>query len=183
MISSHRLRNFVAPRAGSVRRLCFVCTGASLLAAADQLDGKRVATHWAWLDRLKMRHPALDVDPDSIFMRDGNLWTSAEVSLGVDLALVLIEQLWAAHRDQCRAADGRVHESVGAQSQFSVPLATQMRDHAFADPHGWMAANLTADPSVSRLVERAGMALRTYARAYATKVGRTPARTVERMRP
>ena len=86
------LRDFIAERAKTVRRICSVCTGAFLLAAAGQLDGRRVATHWAWFDKLKSRHPKLEIDPDSIFVRDGNLWTSAGVSAGIDLTLALIEQ-------------------------------------------------------------------------------------------
>lgn len=177
------LRDFITARAPLVRRLCSVCTGAFLLAAAGQLDGRRVATHWAWLDKLKARHPVLDVDPDSIFVRDGNLWTSAGVSSGIDLALALIEQDYGP-RVAIDAARQMVvfMKRAGGQSQFSVPLAMQTRDHAFVELHAWMAANLTSDLSVARLAEQANMAPRTFARAYVTKVGRTPAKTVELMR-
>lgn len=177
------LRDFIVSRARSVRRLCSVCTGAFLLAAAGQLDGRRVATHWAWLDKLKARHPALDVDPDSIFVRDGNLWTSAGVSSGIDLTLALIEQDYGP-RVAIDAARQMVvfMKRAGGQSQFSVPLAMQTRDRTFVELHAWIAANLTADLSVARLAERANMAPRTFARAYAAKMGRTPAKTVEMMR-
>lgn len=177
------LRDFLATRAGSVRRLCSICTGAFLLAAAGQLNGKRVATHWAWLEKLKALHPTLDVDSDSIFVRDGKLWTSAGVSAGIDLTLALIEQDYGS-----RVAIDAARQMVvfmkrsGGQSQFSVPLAMQSRDPAFVELHAWIAANLTADLSVDRLAERAGMAPRTFARAYVTRVGRTPAKTVEQMR-
>ncbi|WP_253716999.1 GlxA family transcriptional regulator [Sphingomonas sp. AP4-R1] len=177
------LRDFIAQRASSVRRLCSVCTGAFLLAAAGQLDGRRVATHWAWLEKLKGRHPALDVDADSIFVRDGNLWTSAGVSSGIDLTLALIEQDYGP-RVAIDAARQMVvfMKRAGGQSQFSVPLAAQTRDDGFVELHAWMAANLAADMSVDRLAERACMAPRTFARTYAAKVGRTPAKTVELMR-
>lgn len=177
------LREFVAMRAGSVRRLCSICTGAFLLAAAGQLESRRVATHWAWLEKLKTLHPSLDVDPDSIFVRDGKLWTSAGVSSGIDLALALIEEDFGP-----RVAIDAARQMVvfmkrsGGQSQFSVPLVMQSRDPAFVELHAWMAQNLTADLSVVRLAERAGMAPRTFARTYTTKVGRTPAKTVELMR-
>lgn len=177
------LRDFIARRADSVRRLCSVCTGAFLLAAAGQLDGRRVATHWAWLEKLKGRHPTLDIDADSIFVRDGNLWTSAGVSSGIDLTLALIEQDYGP-RVAIDAARQMVvfMKRAGGQSQFSVPLAAQTRDHGFVELHAWMAANLAADLSVDRLAERARMAPRTFARTYAAKVGRTPAKTVELMR-
>lgn len=179
----HALRDFISERAETVRRLCSVCTGAFLLAAAGQLEGRRVATHWAWLDRLRTRHPGLDVDADSIFVRDGNLWTSAGVSSGIDLTLALIEEDYGP-RIAIDAARQMVvfMKRAGGQSQFSVPLAAQTRDQAFVELHGWMAANLAADLSVGQLAVRAGMAPRTFARAYAAKVGRTPAKTVELMR-
>ena len=177
------LRDFIAERAKTVRRICSVCTGAFLLAAAGQLDGRRVATHWAWFDKLKSRHPALEIDPDSIFVRDGNLWTSAGVSAGIDLTLALIEQDYGP-RVAVDAARQMVvfMKRAGGQSQFSVPLAAQMRDRGFVELHAWMAANLSADLSVTSLADRAGMAPRTFARIYAAKVGRTPAKTVELMR-
>jgi transcriptional regulator GlxA family with amidase domain len=177
------LRDFIIERAGSVRRLCSVCTGAFLLAAAGQLEGRRVATHWAWLDKLRSRYPGLKVDADSIFVRDGALWTSAGVSSGIDLTLALIEEDFGP-----RAAIDAARQMVvfmkraGGQSQFSVPLSAQTRDNGFVELHAWMAANLNADLSVPRLAERAAMAPRTFARTYAAKVGRTPAKTVELMR-
>ena len=177
------LRDFIAARARSVRRLCSVCTGAFLLAAAGQLDGRRVATHWAWLDKLKARHPALEIDADSIFVRDDMLWTSAGVSSGIDLTLALIEEDFGP-RIALDAARQMVvfMKRAGGQSQFSVPLAAQTRDRGFVELHAWMAANLGSDLTVPRLAERAGMAPRTFARSYAAKVGCTPAKTVERMR-
>jgi transcriptional regulator GlxA family with amidase domain len=177
------LRDFIAARAASGRRRCSGCTGAFLLAAAGQLDGRRVATHWAWLDRLKERHPALTVDGDSIYVRDGNLWTSAGVSSGIDLTLALIEEDFGP-RVAIDAARQMVvfMKRAGGQAQFSVPLAAQTRDLAFVELHAWMAANLASDLSVERLAEWAGMTPRTFARTYATKVGRTPAKMVEQMR-
>ena len=177
------LRAFLVARADTVRRLCSVCTGAFLLASTGHLDGRKVATHWAWLDKLKARHPALDVEADSIFIRDGALWTSAGVSAGIDLTLALIEQDYGP-RVAIEAARQMVvfMRRAGGQSQFSVPLAAQTRDQSFAELHAWMAANLGADLSVPRLAERACMAPRTFARVYAQRVGRTPARTVEMMR-
>ncbi|MDH7638223.1 GlxA family transcriptional regulator [Sphingomonas oryzagri] len=180
---SQALRDFIAARVSSVRRLCSVCTGAFLLAAAGQLDGRRVATHWAWLDKLKDRHPMIDIDADSIFIRDGALWTSAGVSSGIDLTLALIEDDFGP-RVAIDAARQMVvfMKRAGGQSQFSVPLVAQSRDHGFAELHGWMAANLASDLSVARLAARAAMAPRTFARTYVAKVGRTPAKTVELMR-
>lgn len=180
---STELRDWIAAVAPSVRRVCSVCTGAFLLAAAGQLDGKRVATHWAWLEKLKRRHPGIELEPDSIFVRDGSIWTSAGVSAGIDLTLALIEQDYG-HRVAIDAARQMVvfMKRAGGQSQFSVPLAAQSQDDDFAELHAWMAANLGGDLTVERLAEQAKMSPRTFARTYVAKVGRTPAKTVELMR-
>ncbi|MDB6164757.1 MAG: transcriptional regulator, partial [Xanthomonadaceae bacterium] len=83
---------WIRQRAPTVRRLCSVCTGAFLLAAAGLLDGRHAATHWDWIARLKKLYPAILIDADRIFVRDGAIWTSAGVSAGIDLTRALIEQ-------------------------------------------------------------------------------------------
>ena len=175
---------WIAQRASSVRRLCSVCTGAFLLAAAGQLDGRRVATHWDWVTRLGDLYPAIQIDADKIFIRDGAIWTSAGVSAGIDLTLALIEEDFG-HQvaiDTARQLVMFIKRS-GGQSQFSVPLAAQAHDDGrFAELHAWIAAHLGSDLSVERLAEQANMAPRTFARVYAAKLGRTPAKTVEAMR-
>jgi len=175
---------FVQARAASVRRLCSVCTGAFLLAAAGQLNGRRAATHWEWVERLRGRHPAVEIDADKIYVRDGHVWTSAGVSAGIDLALALINEDYG-HRVAIETARQMVvfMKRSGGQSQFSVPLAAQARaSGGFADLHAWIAMNLHEDLRVERLAEQAGMSPRTFARAYTSQMGCTPARTVEQMR-
>lgn len=175
---------WIAERAPSVRRLCSVCTGAFLLAATGRLDGRRVATHWDWAARLEKLHPAVRVDADSIYIQDGPIWTSAGVSAGIDLTLALIEEDHG-HRVAIETARQLVMfiKRSGGQSQFSVPLAAQSdATGKFADLHAWIAANLATDLSVERLADQAGMAPRTFARAYVETHGRTPAKTVEAMR-
>jgi transcriptional regulator GlxA family with amidase domain len=175
---------WIAQRAPQVRRLCSVCTGAFLLAAAGQLDGRRVATHWDWIARLHASYPAILIDPDKIFIRDGAVWTSAGVSAGIDLTLALIEEDFG-HQVAIATARQLVMfiKRSGGQSQFSVPLMAQAQAGGdFAPLHAWIAANLRGPLTVERLAEQAGMAPRTFARAYAAKHGRTPAKTVEAMR-
>lgn len=111
-----------------------VCTGAFLLTAAGLLEGRLVEMHWASRCRLQKRHPELEIDPDSIFVRDGDVWTSAGVSSGIDLALALIEQVYGP-RIAIDAARQMVAfmTRVRAQSQFSVPLAAQAYDHGSAE--------------------------------------------------
>jgi transcriptional regulator GlxA family with amidase domain len=103
-----------------------VCTGAFVLARAGLLDGRRVTTHWAACDALRRSYPTVDVDPDPIFVRDGNVYTSAGVTAGIDLALALVEE------DIGRRAALDVARSLvlsirrpGGQAQFSAGLAGQ----------------------------------------------------------
>ena len=179
-----RLVEWIARRAPTVRRVCSVCTGAFLLAAAGQLEGRQVATHWDWVSRLGAQYPGVRVDADRIYIQDGPVWTSAGVSAGIDLTLALIEADFG-HQVAIQTARQLVMfiKRSGGQSQFSVPLTAQLHDRGdFADLHAWMAARLAEDLSVERLAEHVGMSPRNFARSYAAKVGRTPAKTVEAMR-
>ncbi|MDQ1924345.1 GlxA family transcriptional regulator [Massilia pseudoviolaceinigra] len=178
------LVDWIGQHAAGARRLCSVCTGAFVLAAAGQLNARRVATHWAWVDRLRQRHPEVRVDADALFIQDGALWTSAGVTAGIDMSLALIE---ADHGHQIAIQTARqlvmFIKRAGGQSQFSVPLATQARDDGnFASLHSWIASHIDEDLGVSRLATMANMSLRTFVRVYTATVGRTPAKTVEAMR-
>jgi transcriptional regulator GlxA family with amidase domain len=178
------LVNWIAQQASQVRRLCSVCTGAFLLAAAGQLRGKRAATHWEWVDRLHKLHPQVEIDADKIFVKDGAVWTSAGVSAGIDLTLALIEEDYG-HHVAIETARQLVMfiKRTGGQSQFSVPLAAQASEGGrFDQLHAWVAANLHDNLTVERLAEQAGMTPRTFARSYAAQLGRTPAKMVEAMR-
>ncbi len=178
------LAKWVGDTASSVRRVASVCTGAFVLAEAGLLAGRRAATHWHWAEQLGERFPAINVDADRIFVKDGAIWTSAGVSAGIDLTLALIEEDHG-HRVAIETARELVVfvKRAGGQSQFSVPLKAQAsKDARFADLHAWMAANLRGDLHVELLAERVGMSPRTFARTYAANVGRTPAKTVDAMR-
>jgi transcriptional regulator GlxA family with amidase domain len=175
---------WIARRAPRVRRVCSVCTGAFLLAAAGLLEGRKVATHWDWIGRLKAQNPTIHIDADKIFIQDGSIWTSAGVTAGIDLTLALIEEDFG-HEVAIATARQLVvfMKRPGGQSQFSVPLRAQAEGKGdFAELHAWIAANLTHDLTIDRLAERCGMAPRTFARAYVAKHGRTPGRMVEAMR-
>ena len=178
------LVDWIKRRGPNVRRLCSVCTGAFMVAATGLLDGRRVATHWDWVERLRILRPDVDVDPDRLFIKDEEIWTSAGVSAGIDLTLALIEEDHG-HRTAIETARQLVMfiKRSGGQSQFSVVLAAQSHGVAtFADLHAWIAARLGDDLRIEKLAEQVGMSPRTFARAYAAAVGRTPAKTVEMMR-
>ena len=178
------LAAWIVDRAPFARRVCSVCTGAFLLAAAGQLSGRRVATHWAWVERLRRLYPDMLVDADALFINDGPVWTSAGVTAGIDMTLALIEED-AGHRIAIDTARQLVMfiKREGGQSQFSAPLAAQSGDDGtFAGLHAWIAAHLDDDLRVTRLAQQAGMSLRTFVRTYTATVGRTPAKTVEAIR-
>lgn len=179
---------WIAASAPHARRVASVCTGAFYLAAAGLLDGRRAATHWRNAAQLKRRFPQVDVDPEPIFLcdtRDGrDVWTSAGVTAGIDLALALIEAD-CGHAVAMQAARRLVvfMKRPGGQAQFSEALAAQTSAGGTFDAlHGWMAANLHTELSIGRLAEEARMSPRTFARRYVEAVGRTPARTVTAMR-
>ncbi|HEU4976189.1 MAG TPA: DJ-1/PfpI family protein [Baekduia sp.] len=166
------------------RRVASVCTGAFALAAAGLLDGRRATTHWAHCRELAAAHPAVDVDADPIYVRDGDVWTSAGVTAGMDLALALVEE------DLGRAVALEAARQLvlflkrpGGQSQFSAGLAAQA---AVREPlrelQDWIAANLEQDLSVGALAARACLSERHFARAFRAETGVTPAEYVERLR-
>jgi transcriptional regulator GlxA family with amidase domain len=184
VIEAPALVSWIKARAPRARRVCSVCSGTFVLAATGLLDGLRATTHWQWAERLQAMYPNLRVDPDPIYIREGAVWTSAGVTAGMDLALALVEQDFG-HRTAITVARDMVMfiKRPGSQSQFSVPLLAQTVAPArFAELHAWIAGHLAGDLRVERLAEEAGMAPRSFARAYTAEVGRTPAKTVEMMR-
>lgn len=178
------LATWITEAAPGLRRLCSVCTGAFLLAAAGCLDGRRVTTHWASAKLLQRRAPSANIDPEPIFIRDGAIWTSAGVTAGIDLALALIEE------DLGFAVAMRVAKNLvvylrrpGTQSQYSNPLSLQIAsDREFGELHAWVREHLGEDLSVERLANQARMSPRSFARHHKLRTGETPARMVETMR-
>ena len=171
------------------RRVCSVCTGTFILAAAGLLDGRRAATHWDTGRTFRKLYPEVNLDLRPIYIRDGDIWTSAGSMAGVDLALALVEN----DLGRVRALEVAKHLVVflhrpGGQAQFSAPLtaqsltAGQEAGGRFHDLHAWIADNLTADLSVAALAERAKMSRRTFNRNYLEVMGQTPAKAVERLR-
>jgi transcriptional regulator GlxA family with amidase domain len=171
----------MAPR---VRRLGSVCSGSFVLAEAGLLDGRRATTHWAWCGTLASRYPGITVAPDPIFVRDGDVYTSAGVTAGMDLALALVEE------DHGRELALEVARQLvmflrrpGGQSQFSAQLAVQTADREpLRDLQAWITDHPDADLSVPALARRVAMSPRNFARVFTREVGMTPARFVESVR-
>ncbi|MDQ7978245.1 GlxA family transcriptional regulator [Paraburkholderia sp. SARCC-3016] len=178
-----RLIRWTQRQAARSTRIASVCSGAFLLAEAGLLDGRRVVTHWARCDELAQRYPQLRVEPDPIFIRDGDIWTSAGVTAGIDLALALVEE------DHGRSMALDVARELvvflkrpGGQSQFSAMLSMQRADDRFGELHAWMTSHIASDLSVPLLAKRLHMSERSFMRHYKAETGRTPARTVEQLR-
>jgi transcriptional regulator GlxA family with amidase domain len=169
-------------RAGA-RRTASVCSGAYLLAEAGLLDGRRATTHWNSTDDFGRRYPKVKLDAERIFIRDGDVWTSAGISAGIDLALALIEDDLGPEVARRTAQQLVVHQHrPGGQSQFSALVELGGRTGRFVALIEWMRAHLAETLTVERLADRAAMSPRNFARAFAAETGTTPAKAVERLR-
>ncbi|WP_051248466.1 GlxA family transcriptional regulator [Inquilinus limosus] len=169
------------------RRVCSVCNGAFLLAAAGLLDGRRAVTHWCEVPALRARYPQVKVELDPIYLRDGPVWTSAGMSAGIDLALALVEDDHGRRVSLAVAKDLVVFlRRSGGQAQFSGALAAQTRLGAapskLTELPAWIVDNLAADLSVEALARSVGMAPRSFARAFVRWHGGTPAKLVQELR-
>ena len=167
-----------------IRRIGSVCTGAMLLARAGLLDGRQATTHWNWCEILIKRAPRADVDPNPIFVRDGNVYTSAGVTAGMDLALALVEE------DHGSALALQVARNLvlylrrpGGQSQFSAALSLQLTDREpLRELEAWVLDNLNKPLTVPVLAQRIAMSPRNFARVFTKEMKTTPAKFVERLR-
>jgi len=170
----------LAPRA---RRKASVCTGAFLLAAAGLLDGHRATTHWRYAPELQRRHPLLRVDADRIFVREDDIWTSAGITAGIDLALAMIEEDCGIATSKAIARDLVVyHRRSGGQSQFSTMLELEPRPGRIRDALAYARSHLRERLSVEQLADVAMISPRQFARQFTAETGETPARAVERLR-
>ena len=170
--------------ARDARRTASVCSGAFLLAEAGLLDGRRATTHWSRCEGLARRYPQVSVEPDSIFVRDGSVLTSAGVTAGMDLALALVEDDLgrdvALHTARQLVVYAR---RPGGQSQFSVQLSHQIAEREpLRDLQTWMADHLDEDLSVGTLAGRMHLSERQLTRVFGSELGATPADYVERLR-
>ena len=170
--------------ASRVRRIGSICTGALLLASAGLLDGKRATTHWKWAADLANRFKDTTVDPDPIYIRDGNTYTSAGVTAGMDLALALVEEDLGAPMALKVAREMVLYlRRAGGQSQYSAALSLQASDRKQIEGvRSWALDNLGQNLTVEKLAAKAGMSPRNFARVFLKDTGATPARFVERLR-
>jgi transcriptional regulator GlxA family with amidase domain len=165
------------------RRVASVCVGAFTLAAAGLLDGRRATTHWLYAARLQRDYPSVRVEADRIFCRDDNVWTSAGITAGIDLALALIEEDHGFAIAKGVAQHLVVyHRRHGGQSQFAASVDLAPKNDRIATALGFARDHIAEALTVERLAESAGMSLRQFTRAFRAQTGATPARVVERLR-
>lgn len=193
------LLGWIAQASRRARRTASVCTGAFVLAAAGLLDGRRVTTHWSAAAELRARYPAVHVDANPIYIRDctpsaaeprggerrdGELWTSAGVTAGMDLALALVED--DVDRDTALLIARHLVlflRRPGNQAQFSATLGAQQPSRpALRELQSAIVEDLAGDHTVAALAARAHMSPRHFARAFRAETGVTPGRFVERVR-
>jgi transcriptional regulator GlxA family with amidase domain len=171
----------ISPR---VRRIGSICSGALILAAAGVLEGRRATTHWLDCEQLAREYPGVSVEADRIYVKDGNVYTSAGVTAGLDLALALVEE------DLGRELAFEVARTLvmfvrrpGGGTQLSALLQSQAAERQpLRDLLVWAAEHLDEDLSVERLATRVHMSVRNFSRTFRKELGKTPARFIEILR-
>ena len=181
--SSPGLIAFLQAAPARYRRVASFCTGAFHLAAAGLLDGRRATTHWAYAQTLRQKYPAIRVDEDRIFVKDGGIWTSAGMTAGLDLVLALIEEDLGIEEARLVAKKLVVyHRRAGGQSQHSVLLDLDAKSDRIQNALAYARRNLHLDLGVPRLAEAARLSPRQFSRAFLAETGQSPAKAVEHLR-
>jgi transcriptional regulator GlxA family with amidase domain len=175
---------WIADAATRIERLAALCSGAFFLAAAGVLDGRRATTHWSVARQLQADFPAVSVDADAIFVQADNLWTSAGVTAGIDLALALVEEDFGRELALDVATDMVVYlKRPGGQSQFSTHLLSDRTTRpSIRDIQKWILANLQVRTSVARLASQAMMSERHFARVFLQEAGMSVQEFIEACR-
>lgn len=169
--------------ASRTRRMASVCTGVFVLAAAGLLDGRRATTHWRHATLLQRLHPAIRVEPDLIFVKDGPVWSSAGIAAGIDLALALVEEDFGLELSRAVARELVIYyRRPGGQSQFSAMLELDSSSDRIRRALDHAREHLAEPLSVGDLAEVACLSERQFGRAFRAETGETPARAVERLR-
>jgi transcriptional regulator GlxA family with amidase domain len=164
-------------------RIASVCSGAYILAEAGILDGRRATTHWQRTQHFLKTYPRVKLEPDRIFVRDGNIWSSAGITAGIDLALAMAAEDFGDEVARKTARQLVLHERrAGGQSQFSSLLELKAPAGRFAPLLSWAREHLDAPLTVDDMAEQAGMSARHFTRAFIAETGTTPSKAVERLR-
>jgi transcriptional regulator GlxA family with amidase domain len=175
---------FVKARANSTRRIVSLCSGIYALAMTGLLAGRRVATCWRYAQDVARRFPGLQVDSNSIFLKDGTFYTSAGATAGIDLALSLIEEDYGPRVALAVARELVVYlKRPGGQEQYSEPLQFQAESVSrLSDIATWIVSHLSEDLSVEVLAAKACLCPRHFSRRFKAEFGHSPADFVEKLR-
>src|SRR5215467_10085679 len=175
--------SFVRTMAKRGVRVASVCTGAYILAEAGLLDGRRATTHWWNTKDFVSAYPRVKLEPNQIYVRDGNIWSSAGITAGIDLALAMVaEDFGDAVVERTARQLVLYHRRSGGQSQFSSLLELKAPTGRFGPLLTWARENLDSRLTVEDLAERAGMSARHFTRAFIAETGTTPSKAIERLR-
>ena len=180
---SRKMLAFVRAMAKRGVRVASVCSGAYMLAEAGLLDGRRATTHWRRTRQFLARFPKVKWEPDQIFVRDGDIWSSAGITAGIDLALAMATEDYGEEIARQTARQLVLyHRRSGGQSQFSSLLELKAPSGRFGALLIWAREHLDAPLTVEDLAEQAGMSSRHFTRAFIAETGSTPSKAVERLR-
>jgi transcriptional regulator GlxA family with amidase domain len=175
--------NFIKAVAARGTRVASVCSGTILLAEAGLLDGRRATTHWHRTPQFLKAYPKVRLEPDQIFVRDGQVWSSAGITAGIDLALAMVADDYGEEVvDRTARQLVLYHRRSGGQSQFSSLLELKAPTGRFGPLLTWAREHLNERLTVEDLAERAGMSSRHFTRAFIAETGATPSKAIERLR-
>ena len=181
--TSPALRAFVVAAAKVSRRVSSICTGVFVLGDAELLAGRRVTTHWAFTQELKIRFPLARLDENRIFVVDGSIWTAAGNSAGLDLTLCMLENDYGPELARMVARTLVVdRQRSGGQSQHSALLEMNPKSDRIQDALAYMRLNLKAPLSLEELAGVARLGPRQFSRALRAETGMSPAKAVESLR-
>ena len=180
---SAKIIAFVRAAARRGVRIASVCSGAYVLAEAGLLDGRRATTHWRRTPHFLSTYPKVKLESDRIFVRDGETWSSAGISAGIDLALAMVTEDFGEEVSRQTARQLVLYDRrSGGQSQFYSLLELKAPTGRFGPLLSWAREHLDAPLTVEHLAERAGMSSRHFTRAFVAETGTTPFKAVERLR-
>lgn len=177
------LSQYVKSASTEARRTASICTGAFHLAAAGCLDGLAATTHWRWAATLQKKYPAVRVDGDRIFVHDGNIWTSAGITSGIDMSLAMIEEDLG--KDIARSIARMLvvyYRRPGGQDQFSTLLENEPDEDRIRRALTFAREHLEEPLPVERLAEAASLSVRQFGRAFLASTGTTPAKAIDKLR-
>lgn len=184
LLNNRKLLAWLRSMSRRTRRIGSICTGAFVLARAGLLENRRATTHWMEVARLAQEYPTITVEPDAIYVRDGQISTSAGITAGMDLALALVEEDLG--RDMALAVARMLVlflKRPGGQSQFSTQLQAQATEgQRLTGLLTWLTDHHHESMTVEDMASRAGMSPRTFARIFVTETGDTPALYLEKLR-